>query len=599
MGRVQRAPCFQCRCRKVMYPLGTATDIEVVLTPENQVRCDRRPTGCVNCERLGFLCSFQQNNAGGHRSPGTPKSSRNVKNVTDEGYHANTQPRNDPEMTDNQKWPLSCFPFVKSTPDSDRSGLTLMEDDILRIINDFFTNLYPIPAYAFHHEPSIRHQCMNNALDQNLRLSIAAITTLYLSNNQRHLDETVPWIAKVETDIWNHLEKPSITQLQSLLLVVHCHIQIGQFSRAYMLAGLAARAVTALRLNYERPELSLIAQETRRRVLWALTFIDGSFSVGLPEYETIPHTIIYQRLPISEDAFWNGAPENRLTTYQPTLTSDLDPDSPQRCSLLGACIRLSKISKDIMRLTRQLALAEQPLSQLSGLVQEIQNDLWRLHSDVEHTFAYDVDCSRMVSEKVGSRWFARFLQVSVTWHQAHCDLYRLFVPRYPEAAPQVIMETVEPSLRAHALDACAKHVTHINQILRGLRDLDVTPVLPSYIAVCAYHATRLTLFLPSALELGLQLGLKAADAVEGAGVALEVLERFFSRVPAARSIVLDMRRLVRLAQEEPHSVYRELCSAAPAFGHGRDRHSHLAIHSLVRQANFVDEGYDGLQEHWT
>ncbi|KAJ5103984.1 hypothetical protein N7532_004513 [Penicillium argentinense] len=386
--------------------------------------------------------------------------------------------------------------------------------------------------------------------------------------------------------IWSHLEKPCIRRLQCLLLVIHCHIHLGHFSRAYMLAGLAARAATALRLNYERPELSFVAQETRRRVLWTLSSIDGFFSVGLPEYETIPHTIIYQRLPSTEEAFWGGNAEGNLADHQPPL----EALSSGGGSLLAACIRLSKISKDIMRLTRQLALSEQPLAQLGGFIQEIQNDLWRLRADIQLSFNYQVESSTRIFAMTGSRWFARFLQITVTWHQAHCDLYRLFLPEYQEAAPKIIMDSIEPSLKDNALQKCEEHVHHINEIIQGLLHLTSTPILPSYLAICCYQATRLSLFLAASPILRVQLD--AATAVENANLALAVLERFFSNSPSVGKIVLDIQHLLQLSHTQPGSIYRELCCLSPPFDQGRHRHSHLAVHSLVRQANFVDDGYE-------
>ncbi|KAJ5132363.1 hypothetical protein N7448_006521 [Penicillium atrosanguineum] len=329
-----------------------------------------------------------------------------------------------------------------------------------------------------------------------------------------------------------------------------------------MLAGIAARGATALRLNYERPELSFVAQETRRRVLWTLSLMDGVFSVGLPEYETISHSIIYQRLPSSEDAYRDGNPNVQIAGRQHLMESN----------------------------STELALSEQPLAQLSGLVQDIQNDLRRVQAEVEYSFQYNVAATASVAEKKDSRWFARYLQVSMTWHQVHCDLYRMFLPRYPQAAPKVIMETVEPSLKAHAVKACQDHVKNINEILKGLLDLTGHPVLPSYIAVCAYHATRLTLFLPSSPVLGMQMNMESA--IESANVALHVLHRWFSGSVATEKIILDMQYLVSLSRGDPGSIFRELSCPSPPLDHGRHRHSHLAVHSLVRQANFMDDGYD-------
>ena len=438
----------------------------------------------------------------------------------------------------------------------------ISREDLLHRINDYFEHLYPVPSYAFLHEPTIRQQGLDGTVEPSLAFSIAAVAKLLLSNQ----DESA-LITRTEAIIWEHLERPSIVQLQSLLLVIHYRIQTGSFSRAYMLAGLAARAATALRLNYERPELSFVAQESRRRVLWALTFIDGHFSVGLPEYETIPHTIIYQRLPCSEDLFNGNSQE---------VESQL--------SLLGVCIRLSKIQKDIMRLTRQLALSEQPLAHLNVLVQEIQKDLWRLQADVGLSCGYKISHPMKMDK---SRWFPRYLQISISWHQAHCDLYRLFLPGYPEAAPRIILDAIAIEVREHAVRQCHEHVAQINQLLSDLLGISRS-VLPHYVAICAYQATRLTLFLPSSPDVGMELSM--ADAIQKAHTAVAVTQTYFSS-PSTKELVLDLQRLGQTLDTDPQSIYKELCPSPP-LDQGLHRHNHLAIHSLVRQAKFVDDGYE-------
>jgi hypothetical protein len=466
---------------------------------------------------------------------------------------------------------------------SDRYRLfsLISREELLQRVGDFFKRIYPVPSYAFLHEPTIREQSQNNTLDQSLALTIVAIAKILLSPKRQPLNESVSLIKKAETILLDHLERPSTVKLQALILIIHYYIQTGHFSRAYMLTGLAARAATALRLNYERPELSFIAQETRRRVLWALTAIDGQFSVGLPEYETIPHTIIYQRLPCREDIFSIGA--------TPRL-AHLEKDSTSPVSLLGVCIRLSKIQKDIMRLTRQLALSEQPLVHLIGLVQEIQKDLWRVQADVELSFGYQITSSTHLIAIQNDRWFTRYLQISITWHQSHCDLYRLFLPGYPEAAPKIIIGAMDISIREHAVRQCHEHVERINQILSDLQTLPSTLVLPHSIAVCAYHATRLTLFLPSSPDVNVPLEMR--DATAKVHTAVAVTETYFSSSPSTKQIVLDLQRLEHAVNTEPESIYRELCGPSPPFDQGFYRHGHLAIHSLVRQANFVDDGYD-------
>ena len=478
--------------------------------------------------------------------------------------------------------------LISITDTGSRSDRSTQTAEFEQRIDDYFEYLYPIPSYAFLHEPSTRQQYAKGTLHQNLILSMAAVAKAVLSPSSGYSDKSQVWIAQVEMDVWNQLEKPNIVCLQSLLLVIQYYIRVGRFSRAYMLAGLAARGATALRLNHERPELSFVAQETRRRVLWALSSIDGSFSVGLPEYETIPHTVIYQRLPCSEEAYRDGQLTHTPGTHWPWMDSS---DSSEGCNLFSACIRVSKISKDIMRLTRQLALSEQPLAQLGGLIQEIQNDLWRLQTDIELSFQYQVSSPVLVTRMTSSRWFVRYLQVSITWHQAHCDLYRLFLSGYNGSAPKIITDSIEPSLKAQALEKCQEHVRAINCIVRGVLDLSPPPVLlPPYVAVCAYHATRLTLFLHCTPNVDGVVDLDAAIKI--ANTSLATLKRFFAKSASAEKIILDMQHLVDLAKMGPESVLKELRYPLPPFDQGPHRHSHLAVHSLIRQANFIDGGYE-------
>lgn len=558
---------------------------------------------------MGFTCSFEKNSFSLPPRRASPKETDLDRPERRRGTKACIECRRQkarcsgelPECANCHRRQRSCkYPRINQlSTNSDRSpednqldtdannSSIVHEDKLAQSIESFFQHLYPIPSFAFLHEPTIRWQCANGTLDDNLAMSITAIVDLWLSNDPECAKEVDLRMEMVERNTWNQLDKPCIRQLQCLMLIVHCHIHLGRFSRAYMLAGLAGRAATALRLNYERPELGFIAQETRRRVVWALTSIDGLFSVGLPEYETIPQAIIYQRLPSSEGVFWNGNPTGETEASKSSPGASLTEDG----SLLADCIQLSKISKDIMRLTRQLALSEQPLVQLAVLIQEIQNDLLRFHSDMKIASSHhQLATSANISDMTCSRWFARILQVTITWHQAHCDLYRLFLPGFQAAAPNVIMDTIEPSLKNHAIRQCEEHVQHINHILRRLLDLPEHQILPRCIAICAYHATRLSLFL--AASPGWKLQFDTTTAIRNAEISLRVVQKFFSKSPCTKNIVSDMQDLVRLSHDRPGGIYKELSYPAPPFDQGHHRHSHLAVHSLVRQANFLDDGYE-------
>ncbi|KAL2823561.1 hypothetical protein BDW59DRAFT_180595 [Aspergillus cavernicola] len=556
MGRSHPSPCIQCRCRKV--------------------RCDRRQETCGSCERLQFNCSFQtkvtQNKASEKQIRAGPPERRRASRACLACRRLKARCSGDlPGCENCRQRQRQCHYAASELPPTEISRpindsilsplFPIRRQELSKALDCFFHHLYPIPSFAFLHEPSIRQHCRNGTLDQPLALSLMAITKVCLGSDQRMIQECRSWIRKAEGELWEHLHQPSICRVQSLILVVQFYIQMGEFARAYMMAGLAARSATALRLNYERPELGFVAQETRRRVLWALINIDGHFSVGLPEYETIPYAIVYQRLPGSEEEFFSGSSQ-----------VDTGPN------LLAACLQVSKIQRDVMRLTRQLAISDKPLAELPGLVQEIQNELWRLHADLELTADFSISTTTQPMKMKDSRWFVRYLLASLCWHQVHCDLYRIFLRGYPEAVPTMIMNTTDATFRDHAAEMCRIHSQQIIQILGGvLKHLDA-PLLPSYVAICAYQAARLALFLPS--QSSPRGSFTTDSAVANANTSLTILHNFFSTAPFAQDIIADLQRLLELADRESLRT-----------SDGRHRHSQLAVHSLIRQASFVDEGY--------
>ncbi|KAL4787182.1 hypothetical protein BJX76DRAFT_354370 [Aspergillus varians] len=570
MPRPQHPPCLQCRYRKV--------------------RCDRRQNTCGSCKRLQFDCSFNISAARPESKRKDPQSAPPERRRASQACLACRRLKARcsgelPECDNCRRRQKRCCYAASDLPGNDSpasadsfeslSGplFPIRRQEMLDAIDRFFRHLYPIPSFAFLHEPSIRQYCLSGTLDQSLALALAAVTSTCLSLGQGKAQGCKSWIRRAEAEIWEHLHQPSIRRVQCLLLVVHYHIQTGEFARAYMLAGLAARSATALRLNYERPELGPVAQETRRRVLWALTSMDGQFSVGLPEYETMPYAIVYQQLPRSEDEF------------------SAHPESMNHPNLLAACFQVSKIQRDVMRLTRQLAISDKPLLELPGLVQEIQNDLWRLHADLELTADFSISATTQPLKMKDSRWFARYLLASLSWHQVHCDLYRIFLPGYAEAVPTAIMDATDVNFRRNAAEVCRIHIQLIFKILCGVLSHVDVPLLPSFVAVCTYQAARLALFLPS-LPCA-KVCVTIESAINNANTALGVLHKFFSSAPWTSDIIADIERLVRSGSVATPGAAGGLGGLSTLSDSGRHRHSQLAVHSLIRQANFVDDGYDG------
>ncbi|CAH0028507.1 unnamed protein product [Clonostachys rhizophaga] len=240
-----------------------------------------------------------------------------------------------------------------------------------------------------------------------------------------------------------------------------------------MLTALAARYAAAIRLNYERPDLDPAAREVRRRIVWSLKIIQGYFSVGLPEFELCPIEAIYINFPKSEDEFESSRPGEQ--------------------SAYRLYTRLEGIRRDIMKLGRGLHPLDQPLSSLVELIRHHENILSEFSAELPYG-------SRITSAQIASLldnpWLPRLLAMHVSWHQANCDLYRISIPGYPDAAPSVVLDAVDPARPLFAEEQCLKHATNAIQILTTLNQESASRHMLKFdTAICTYHASRLVLYI--------------------------------------------------------------------------------------------------------
>lgn len=83
----------------------------------------------------------------------------------------------------------------------------------------------------------------------------------------------------------------------------------------------------------------------------------------------------------------------------------------------------------------------------------------------------------------------------MSWHQCHCDLYRIFMDGYSEAAPSSALAYIHPSERVRMQRRCLEHAEGIIRILtdfvnHGRPDC----LLERDAAVCAFESARIVLF---------------------------------------------------------------------------------------------------------
>ncbi|KAF4785949.1 mucin-desulfating sulfatase (n-acetylglucosamine-6-sulfatase) [Colletotrichum scovillei] len=295
---------------------------------------------------------------------------------------------------------------------------------------------------------------------------------------------------------------------------------------------------------------------------------------GLVDLATCPIETIYLQYPSDENDFSNDGDCGDGGSYR-------------------LYVRLEITRRDIMKLTRGVTLCDQPFLPLTKLIGDFESDLSEIGSLMPDGTNFSmVNIGALESD----RWLRRRLFMHISFHQAHCDLYRILLSGYPEAAPRVVLEAVDVDYITTAEQNCLEHATAIIQILTSLNQHSTELLLLEFdTAICAYHATRLLLFIARAQRTP---GCPSPEfALSRAALCLAALQRFFPSSALVKPIIDDMERLSRgdapqeagiggLSSPEFQEGRRNLEQRLSEVAKARQR---LAIHSLLRQADFTDE----------
>ncbi|CAN8104657.1 unnamed protein product [Discula destructiva] len=478
-----------------------------------------------------------------------------------------------------------------------RAGSSLLPPEFQELLEFYFRRVYSLPSYAFLHPETTTRQCGEGTLDMCLSYAISAVASHHMGPTAGRGDVSEMLTQAAEELIWKHLESPTLPRLQALLLIVLYRVETGSNKRAFMLSSIAARAAAAMRLNHERtlPQedaTGRISREVRRRVMWSLKFVERYFCMGLPEFELCPVEVVYLNLPCPEEEF---NIDGSLGTGERNLQIS-DYGSYQ------LCVKLEMLRRDIVKLTRSLSVYDAPFPQLPGLMQGFEHHLDQVASELPN--GTQLTPERM-SQLLNTPWLARQVLVHLSFHQAHSDLYRILLKSYHEAAPAVVLDSLDPALLDKAEHLSLHHATAIVDILATLNQQSQHAQLLEFdTAICGYHATRVLLFIA---QFSRSAAVRPSEewALSRAELCMASLKRFFPTSRLVRPILEEMKRMVALfASRNAGTTPSRLASPGlPSKSGGTDSsmglsaaarvRQRLAIHSLLRQADFTDEDEPG------
>ncbi|KAF5019573.1 hypothetical protein F66182_8426 [Fusarium sp. NRRL 66182] len=544
-----------------------------------KVRCSGDAPTCNNCQRRNKQCTYSSPKTGQVTSE--PSSSRDDSTSASA---STSQATVSPEQQRSSLASSSQSGTLDSVAGDASSASSLSDEMAISLTDQYFEQLYPLPAYSFLHQATVIQRCRDKTIDRALKLALCSITSIYFD---KHHTERDSWAHEAEKRILDRLEEPSIFKIQASLLLIRYRAAVGQFPRAFIMAGLAGRWAVALRLNYEHSRLSPVAQEVRRRTFWSLFLLEDSFCVGLKEFGLFDPDIIHLQLPCEDVDFH----QERVVG-----TGYLQPGKGLEPEVMGsraAFVRLAFIRRAIMRLNRRISMKEANLSDLFSSMERFQNDLLRLQTKLAPGDQYPPVNPQEQHPT------PQYVSMHMSWHQCHCDLYRIFLTEYPESTPHATIDGVSVSEKALMKDKCLSHAEQIIKVLSDfVQHKDDGDMLEFDAAICAYHAARLVLF--GTYTGRDNNGISMQMAISKAQLCLDVVTRYFGFSAQLKSMASLLHLAIGFSmhklwlESSDHRAVSTVDAGQPPSKLSKDAYirQRLAIHSLLRQSDFVDDSRD-------
>ncbi|KAL4877880.1 fungal-specific transcription factor domain-containing protein [Aspergillus karnatakaensis] len=453
-----RAGCHTCRARKV--------------------KCDERPNGCRNCERLNIECHEREIT----RQTRSPQRARRAYRSCDGcrsgrakcsgdkptclrcqekhiqcNYRDDAEPRWSESLARMALQPERSSPVPQGGNDLEVSPLAWLmfpelpeKAKVSLLVDSYFTHIHPIRCFAFLHQPSflcrVDEELASDSPPTALLYIVCALGSQFYALGCKTAGQNLSsefilqagslWAEKAYRLILSQLDKISVDNLMATQLVYDFALRVGNFTQAFMLGGLTARMAQALQINLEystdllgrEPGLSIIARESRRRLMWSCFVTDALLGSGVDQLMLIDERDIKIQLPCNERRFLQEAPcvtrtltGNVLGFLRPEI---IPTDPNENMGIMAYFIQHIRIRKQVLRYIKHLDTAISPWlpnSEFAILDRACQE--W--HESLPENLRFTT--STIYMRKASSQLSALVL-LHCSHHQTLCDLYRLGAP---------------------------------------------------------------------------------------------------------------------------------------------------------------------------
>lgn len=409
---------------------------------------------------------------------------------------------------------------------------------VARAFDLFFRYVHHMPMFTFLHRASLMEQYHTGKVEKALLLAIVGITSCLTDMGPGMREYGNRCIDSAEALLLADYSRPSIVKIQALVFIIKHRILCNKFSSAFVLHSFASRYATALRLNYEAPQLRFLAQESRRRLMWAMYCIDTSICGGYPDFVLWRADQIHVSLPCNERNFEFDLPQH---------TEKLVPDSHQPRPPLGEDVgtlalhaRILHIRQKIIEFTKvaQYDRGMEP-AELQGRIFALDKELNDFATNLPTSFQFSENSLRL---RAYSPRICVFVMIHVWWRQCYCDLYRLALADISGGLPQSMLEMFDQGFLEHCHRQCVDHSLALTHIFSLMQKLNAKPVADIDLAMCAYQCARMLMHL---CQFGFfnRFGITADTVMEQGQLCLQTIKDCCVG-PAVDCVVADLERLL-------------------------------------------------------
>lgn len=514
--RVKQA-CLSCHSRKARCSghmpacdRCRAQGIECVYRPTKRARVSTKSTG-------GGRDSPQSHDDDSHRDDGQGDSDSGFPDVMGDG------------LGDGH---LGVFGHDAAAQDESFDEL------IARTFDKFFRHVHHIPMFSFLHRASLMEQYHAGKVDRCLLLALVGITTCLTDMGPGMRIYGNRCIDEAESMILSDYARPSTIKVQALVFMIKHRILSNRFPSAFVLLSVASRFAVALKLNFDPPNICFLAQESRRRLVWALYCIDAGISGGNRDYSLWRAERIFIGLPCNERNFEFDLPQDTEKLIP-------DPDQPppaqgEDVGSLALHIRIQHIRHKISEFTKDSLLAGPAVNP-----SRLQTQVLSLHRELED-FAAQLPVSFQFSEnslrlRAYSPRICVFVMIHIWWRQCHCDLYRLGLVGLREALSTQVLDTFDRSFIEHCQRQCVDHAMAMASIFSSMQKLKAKPVADLDLGICAYQCARMLRYAYHANSGNLNIG--QDTVMEQFKICLQAVKECCTGIAAA-GIKSDIEKII-------------------------------------------------------